>query len=93
MQRADTWPALAAQIGSVPRCVCSSRPPAQTAWLSAGMSVCGQNYFLERSTGLSTLSVFVPFASNVVGQAETTILVDTKAPGSVPFFYRVGLSE
>jgi hypothetical protein len=35
-----------------------------------------------------------PLASHVVGQAETTILVDTNAvPTSGPLFYRVGVLE
>jgi len=56
-------------------------------------SVSGQNYFLERRTNLGALSGFAPFASNIVGQADTTVFADTNALETGPFFYRVRVNE
>jgi hypothetical protein len=54
-------------------------------------SVAGVNYFLERSTSLVPPVVFAPMAANILGQANRTTYADTNAPGSGPFFYRVGV--
>jgi hypothetical protein len=56
-------------------------------------SVSSQNYFLERGANLGALSGFAPFASNIVGQADTTVFADTNEVGTGPFFYRVGVQE
>jgi len=50
-------------------------------------SVAGVNYFLERSATLA--SPFTDVATNILGQAGTTIYADTNATGPGPFFYRV----
>jgi hypothetical protein len=56
-------------------------------------SVFGVNYFLERSTNLS--SAFTPLGVNIAGQGatSTTTFTDTNAIGSGPFFYRVGVGN
>ena len=56
-------------------------------------SVSGKDYFLERSTNLAADPAFLPFASNIVGQADTTVFADTNEVGTGPFFYRVGVQE
>jgi hypothetical protein len=56
-------------------------------------SVAGVNYFLERSTNIARSSAFVRLATNVSGQAGTTIFTDTNAIGAGPFFYRVGVGN
>lgn len=56
-------------------------------------SVSGKNYFLERSTNLAADPAFLPFASNIVGQAGVTLFADTNAVGVGPLFYRVGVNE
>lgn len=56
-------------------------------------SLSGQNYFLERSADLGGQPTFVPWASNIVGQADVTIFADTNALGTRPRFYRVGVHE
>jgi hypothetical protein len=58
-------------------------------WQSLG----GQKYVLERSTNLVADAAFVPFASNILGQAGTTVFTDTNALGAGPSFYRVGVNE
>ena len=53
-------------------------------------SVAGVNYFVERSTNLT--SPFSLLATNILGQAGATGYADTNAGGAGPFFYRVGVS-
>jgi hypothetical protein len=59
------------------------------SWLSVG----NRTYFLERSTNLIVAPAFLPFSSNIVGQAGSTTLTDTNAAGIGPVFYRVGAQE
>jgi len=56
-------------------------------------SVSDQYYFLERGSSLAANPSFVPFVSNIVGQADTTVFTDTNAVGVGPLFYRVGVDE
>jgi hypothetical protein len=57
------------------------------------LSVDTRTYFLERSTNLIVAPAFLPFSSNIVGQAGTTTLLDTNPAGIGPVFYRVGVQE
>ena len=52
-------------------------------------SVAGVNYFLERSTNLT--SPFTHLASFIMGQAGTTSYADTNVAGAGQMFYRVGV--
>lgn len=54
-------------------------------------SVSGLTYFLERSTDLA--AAFQSVATNIVGQAGTTVYTDTTALGAVAVFYRVGVKN
>ena len=59
-------------------------------------SVAGINYFVERTTALilpftSSDTNRIAVATNVVGQAGTTTCTDTRAAGTGPFFYRIGV--
>jgi hypothetical protein len=56
-------------------------------------SVMSQNYFLQRSSNLGTQAIFTTFASNIVGQANSTFYTDTNALGTGPFFYRIGVRD
>jgi hypothetical protein len=56
-------------------------------------SVAGVNYFLERSTNLTTSPAFIPVVTNIPGQAGTTTYIDADALGAGPWFYRVGVSN
>ena len=56
-------------------------------------SVAGVDYSLERSADLLSSPQFVPVASGIPGQPGTTAFTDTNAPGSGPFFYRVGVGN
>ena len=56
-------------------------------------SVSGQTYFLERGTDLGMQPRFIPLASDIVGQTNTTGYHDTNGAGTGPFFYRVGVAE
>ena len=63
--------------------------PTSTNATVAWQSVVGVNYFLERSTNLT--SPFSLLATNITGQAGTTSYADTNAAGAGRFFYRVGV--
>jgi hypothetical protein len=54
-------------------------------------SVPGRRYFLERSANLRVQPAFLPLASNILGQPDTTSYTDANAAGPGPFFYRVGV--
>jgi hypothetical protein len=56
-------------------------------------SVYGINYFLQRSTNLSSLPAFTPLATNLPGQWDTTTFIDTNAAISSRLFYRVGVGN
>jgi hypothetical protein len=56
-------------------------------------SALGVNYFLERSTNLTTSPAFAPVAANIPGQPGTTTYIDATAMGTGPWFYRVGVSN
>jgi hypothetical protein len=66
-----------------------SATPAGTNITVTWQSVPGVNYFLERSTNLT--SPFTHLASFIMGQAGTTSYADTNAAGAGPMFYRVGV--
>jgi hypothetical protein len=55
-------------------------------------SVNNRNYFLDRSTNLGGAPVFVPWKSNLVGQAGTTTVLDAD-PAIGAVLYRVGVQE
>jgi hypothetical protein len=55
-------------------------------------SVYGINYFLERATNLSGPPGFRLLATNIAGESGTTSYSDTNTIGTVPQFYRVGVS-
>jgi hypothetical protein len=55
-------------------------------------SAAGVNYFLEHSANLES-QLFSPFATNLPGQAGTTIYTDTNAVFQPARFYRVGVSD
>jgi hypothetical protein len=67
----------------------SSAPGLSVSW----QSVSGLNYFLERGTDMGAQPLFLPLATNIVGQPGTTTFTDTNAVGAGPFFYRVGVQE
>jgi hypothetical protein len=52
-------------------------------------SISGITYFLQLSTNLQSEAAFISIQSNIAGQAGTTTVTDTNAPG--PWFYRVGV--
>ena len=52
-------------------------------------SVAGLNYFLERTTNLT--SPLAPLASNLLGQPGATTYTDPNAASLAPLFYRVGV--
>ncbi len=68
-----------------------SAAPAATNVTVSWQSVAGVNYFLERSTNLS--SPFTLEATNIVGQAGTTTYNDPNAADPGPCFYRVGVKD
>jgi hypothetical protein len=55
-------------------------------------SVSGLRYFLERGTNLSASS-FLPLATGIVSQPDTTTFRDTNVLDSGPVFYRVGVEK
>jgi len=55
------------------------------------LSVSGVTYFLQRATNLAVQPAFSTVKSNIIGQAGTTMYIDTNAIGNVPLFYRVGV--
>jgi len=55
-------------------------------------SVAGANYFLERSTNLTT-TLFITFATDLVGQAVTTSCKETNAASLPRAFYLVGIAD
>jgi hypothetical protein len=65
--------------------------PATNGVVIGWQSVSGQTYFLERATNLAAQPAFAPLASNLIGQADTTVFTDTNAAGPGPFYYRVGV--
>jgi hypothetical protein len=69
-------------------CMLSAAPTTTNVSVS-WQSVAGVNYFLARSTNLT--SPFILQATNIVGQAGTTAYTDTNATGAGPFFYRAGV--
>lgn len=54
-------------------------------------SVPGQVYYVERSTNLMAAPPFLLLATNLIGEAGTTLLVDPEVMGSQPCFYRIGV--
>jgi len=55
-------------------------------------SYCGKNYFVERSTNLT--SSFTVLVTNFPGSMSgTTLFTDSHVPGRGPFFYRVGIRD
>ena len=56
-------------------------------------SVNTRRYWLEGCASLAPSSPFHMIATNIVGQAGTTLYTDTNAIGAGPFFYRVGVQN
>jgi hypothetical protein len=56
-------------------------------------SVSGKTYFLQRSTNLAAKPSFLTLQSNILGQAGSTIFIDTNVPGPGASFYRVGIQQ
>jgi hypothetical protein len=55
-------------------------------------SVPGRNYFLERSTNLTSGGSFIPVARNIPGQTDSTTYTDPNvATNGQRYFYRVGV--
>lgn len=54
-------------------------------------SVTNRSYYLQSATNLSSSPLFLTLCSNIVGQANTTSVVDMNGVGSGPRFFRVGV--
>jgi hypothetical protein len=54
-------------------------------------SVDTRTYCLQRGTDLGSPTAFSTIQSNIVGQAGTTLFIDTTATNGRSFFYRVGV--
>jgi hypothetical protein len=54
-------------------------------------SVDTRTYYLQRGTDLGSPTAFSTIQSNIVGQAGTTLFIDTTATNGRSFFYRVGV--
>jgi len=67
--------------------------PGPTGVTVSWLSVSNRTYFLQRSTNLGVASPFLPFSTNIVGQAGSTTLLDTNAAGIGPVFFRVGVQQ
>ena len=65
--------------------------PGSTNTTVTWQSMVGVNYFLQRSTNLT--SAFTLLVTNIIGQAGTTGYADANAAGAGPFFYRVGVKS
>ncbi len=50
-----------------------------------------RSYYLQSATNLSSSPLFLTLCSNIVGQANTTSVVETNGVGSGPRFFRVGV--
>ncbi len=56
-------------------------------------SVAGVRYFLDWGPDLGADLIFLPLATNLVGEAGTTTYTDTNAVSAAPRFYRVGVGD
>jgi len=56
-------------------------------------SVVGKYYWLESCDALGPAAVFTPFVSNVLGEAGSTEIIDTRPSASGARFYRVGVQQ
>ena len=54
-------------------------------------SVTGRLYAVDRGTNLLAMPPFLSLVTNIVGQTNCTTYSDTNAPGSGPWFYRIGV--
>ena len=66
-----------------------SASPVGTKVTVSWQSVAGVDYFLERSTNLWAIPLFMPLAGDLPGQPSLTTFTDTNVVGLGPLFYRV----